>query len=161
MGHRKVWGLRHARLLDERPRTIPKGRPRGAKAMGVRYEKALGEALGEVAESGRWFEFEDLNGRGYCQTDFLISLPDRLIVLECKYTWTHMGHLQMEELYFPVIRQMTKKKVSGIVVCKNLLPLMNGIRVVHSLDEALEVSATGVRTAWQWIGIPALAGLAA
>lgn len=161
MGHRKVLGLRYAKLLDERPKTIPKGRPRGAKAAGLRYERALEEALGEAAEAGRWFEFEDMNGRGYCQTDFLIPLIDRLVVLECKYTWTHMGHLQMEQLYFPVIRQMTKKKVSGIVVCKNLLPLMAGVKVCKTLEEALVASASGQRTVWHWIGIPALAGLAA
>ena len=62
---RTIVGLESARALAGRPLSIPKGRPRGAKADGIRYEKLLAKALAPLGfEHGRWFEFVDANGYG-------------------------------------------------------------------------------------------------
>ena len=45
---REVVGLRWVRRLEERPGCIPKGRPRGAKARGVRFEGAVAEVFPEA-----------------------------------------------------------------------------------------------------------------
>lgn len=53
-----------------------------------------------------WFEFEDMNGFGYCQPDFLIYLPDSsIIILEAKYTYTPAGDEELKQLYSPIVQE--------------------------------------------------------
>lgn len=106
---RVIRGLQWAERC-ERPSSIPVGRPRGAKAVGIRYEKALGKALGPSWEHGQWFSFRDINGQGYCQTDFLLILPNLAIILECKYSWVKTAYEQIEFLYTPVVEHCKKNK---------------------------------------------------
>lgn len=147
MGHRKISGLRWARATDEGPNWGVK-RARGAKAMGHRYERALAAAL-PSATHGQWWEFEDANGRGYCQTDLLIQKDDLAIILEAKYSWVLEGHTQLEELYFPVVRMALGRMPLGVVVCKNL---RYGAQGVHSdLDSAIRDSRWG-RSVLHWLG---------
>jgi len=138
-GHRVVSGLISARAC-ERPSSIPVGRPRGAKALGVRYEKALARSL-PGATHGQWWEFWDANGRGFCQTDLILEVGKVLVVLEVKYTWTPVGHSQLELLYLPVLRKATGREVIGLVVCKKLVPeVVDQATVCGTLAEAIEVS---------------------
>jgi hypothetical protein len=74
-----IWGV----PLGARPDCIPVSRPRGAKALGVKYEKALAGAL-PGWKHGQWFQFKDINGYGYCQVDLMIELEACVIVLEAK-----------------------------------------------------------------------------
>jgi hypothetical protein len=138
--------------LGQRPNCIPQSRPRGVKAYGVRYEKALAARL-PVAQRGIWWEFVDANGPGYCQTDFIIDLPGGIVILECKYTWVAEGHIQIENLYKPVVEQARGCPVAGLVVVKKLTPGMNGTRVVSSLEEALRLESLGFRVVLHWLGI--------
>lgn len=145
---RKVQGLRWATLCD-RPTCIPVSRPRGAKAAGLRYERMLAKAMPEALR-GQWFEFEDQNGRGFCQTDLLLPITfGRVAVLECKYTWTWEGLTELEQLYLPVVREALKKDVIGLMVCKKLTP--NSGQVSGSLGEALQAAAGGKPAVWHWI----------
>lgn len=151
---RQVLGLKWARRLDSKPSCIPNGRARGKKGLGIRYEKDLKQAYSAVLnQNGVWFEFEDKNGHGYCQVDFLLedTLRQSVFVIEAKHTWTEDGHVELEKLYLPVVKMaLEARNVSGIVVCKKLLPYMHGIEVVPTLAGAISASGKG-RTVWHWI----------
>jgi hypothetical protein len=148
---RIIHGLKWARALDSRPACIPASRPRGAKAAGLRYERALARAL-PAAKHGQWFEFEDEHGRGYCQVDLMIQLLSGVLILEAKYTWCPEGHCQIEQLYMPVVAEAWGMPVAGLVVCKKLIPYMPGVAVAGDLDMALRHIAVGRRCALHWLG---------
>lgn len=152
---RYIRGLTYAHEC-KRPSSIPVGRPRGAKARGLAYERALHVNVGGIR--GQWFEYEDANGRGYCQTDVLIGHEGMAVVMECKYTWTLDGHLALAKLYLPVVAMALKRPVCGLVVCKKLIPdvALHGIQVCSSLDDAL-TAAPRRCVAWHWNGTPGLA----
>lgn len=147
---RQVSGLRWAKRMEARPGFIPIGRPRGAKAQGIRYEKALGLALGPEARRGVWWEFEDAQGHGYCQTDFLLELAQGSVILEVKYTWVPEGHQQIEGLYGPVVAAALGKPAVGLVVAKRLVQsnMMVGVVVAGELKQALEFVGKGQRVCW-------------
>jgi hypothetical protein len=145
---RRVLGLRWAKTC-ERPRSIPVGRPRGAKAAGIRYERAIAQEL-RGARRGQWFEFEDLNGPGYCQVDFLLPWAHQTAVLEAKYTWTGDGHRELEWLYVPVVEAAGFACPVGIVISRRLVPQM-GARVAGTLEEAFEGAKCGP-SVLHWIG---------
>lgn len=157
---RRIRGLKWARELTRRPNCIPLGRPRGLKALGVRYEKALAKALPE-ADHGRWFEYEDEGGHGYGQADFILgcavasSLTRQTILLEAKYTWTREGHDQMEWLYGPLVRatRRLEARPGTILVCRALTAETRNLafRVVDCLEEALALARPDRRVVLQWL----------
>lgn len=143
---RRLCGLKWARQI-ERPGGIPKGRPRGAKAAGVRYERALAAALPE-AHHGLWWEYLDDNGMGFCQTDLLLLGPDCALVLECKYTWTEEAWEQLEHLYLPVVARALDCPTYGVQVCKTLRGETSD--VCWTLEEALAIALEGRRPSMHW-----------
>jgi len=157
VGHRVITGLEWAKLLKSRPKAIPVGRPRGAKAKGIHYERELAKLL-PGASAGRWFEFEDRNGHGHCQPDFVLSFASELVVLECKLTWVPAGHTQIEQLYQPVLESLSAKRVLGVVVCKNLLPDMP-VPVFGDLASAIAGARNG-RAVWHWLGVGGIGEIA-
>lgn len=148
---RVIRGLRWAKECA-RPACIPIARPRGVKAAGLRYERALARALPGTLP-GRWFEFEDAAGHGFCQTDLLLGWEGHACVLECKYTWTREGHQQLEELYLPVVQAALSRPVLGLQVCRRLVPELTreGVQVVSSLQAGLVGALQGRRCAWHWL----------
>jgi hypothetical protein len=119
MTFRSVVGLEYAAMCL-RPAHISKARPRGAKAAGLRYEKALAAAIPR-AEHGQWFEFKDLNGPGHCQMDLFIEGQKRIVIIECKLTNVEQGIAQLQELYFPIAQTVwPDKKPLGIVAARHL-----------------------------------------
>lgn len=119
MSFRSVVGLHYAAMCL-RPAHIPKSRPKGSKAAGLRYEKALSAAIPR-AEHGQWFEFKDLNGPGHCQMDLVIEGAKRVVIIECKLTEIEQGRDQLEKLYFPIARVVwPDKKPLGIVAVRHL-----------------------------------------
>jgi len=151
---RRIEGLLWARPA-QRPAGMPFGRPRGAKAQGLRYERLLAQAL-PSAKHGQWFEFEDANGRGVCQTDLLLGRNGRCVVLECKYTWTPDGHQQLERLYLPVVQMALQRPVVGVVAAKKLVMGLP-VQVASDLDEAMRIAMEGRRVVWHWTGVPVMA----
>src|SRR5882724_3735460 len=159
--HRVIRGLIWARACD-RPSSIPQGRPRGAKRRGISYESALAAHL-TFAKHGQWFEFQDLNGRGYCQVDLLCETPEqdwitthprnRLVdVLEVKYSWVPEAHSQIEQLYRPVVERALGATVLPIVVCKNIVGLPGGIEIADSYWRAHQLAKVGKLVVWHWLG---------
>jgi hypothetical protein len=145
--------------LTERPSCIPLSRPRGAKAAGLRFERALHKSLkGSIL--GQWFEFEDESGPGFCQTDLLFSIPGRpkgglVIVIECKYTLVPGAHSKLSSLYIPVVEKAMGCRAAGVVVVKNLDPRYRRGRIFTSLHEAAYAALdSGYPTLLQWSGQP-------
>lgn len=150
MSFRAVRGLETARAC-ERPVGIPFSRPRGAKAAGLRYERDLAKAM-PSAKHGQWWEYRDLAGPGFCQTDLIYQLASGVLVLEAKYTWTETGHQQLERLYLPVVSRALAVPTCGIVVCKVLTTEVPRNSVCSSLEEALGHARAGRRAVLHWLG---------
>ena len=162
MTHRTIEGLIWARQAEEKPAFVRKSRARGAKALGLRYESALAKRI-PGAKHGQWYQFQDKNGLGWCQPDFVAFILEdsTYLVLECKHTWTAEGHSQLEKLYLPVLKMVDStsagetcepRRFLGIQVCKHLAPGMQGIEVARNLGDAYRLAGEGARVAWHWIG---------
>lgn len=135
----------------KRPNCIGHGRPRGVKRLGVVYERLLAEELGGDWKHGQWFEFEDQNGHGYCQPDFVRVVDDAAVVLEAKLTWLPEAHQQIDLLYRPVLEAVFDRQVVGVVVAKRLVAGMNAA-IAHNLPSALEAARAVPRVALHWTG---------
>jgi hypothetical protein len=134
---REVRNLQFVRVLRERPECIPHGRPRGAKAAGVRYEEALAASPSfATASHGVWLEFGDARGHGFAQVDFLFTADDLIVVAEAKLTWTPAAYPQLRKLYFPLLARFTSRSVGGLIVCQNLTHETPKADVVGDLGEA-------------------------
>lgn len=136
---------------------MPVGRPRGVKAAGLRYEKELARAI-PTAVHGQWFEFQDSAGPGHCQPDLLLETAWGWAVLEAKYTWTQLGHQQVEKLYRPVVERAWKAPTFGLVVCKVLTVEVARSAICRDLSSALFQAASGRPTVLHWIGNQAALG---
>ena len=101
-------------------------------------------------DSSVWFEFLDANGRGVCEVDHLILLPDSVVVVECKLTQTPRGISQLGSLYLPVVRNIFKQvPVRGVMICKKLYEEPSVL--VTNLSQVLEQDLNTIPT-WHWIG---------
>ena len=151
MGYRSIIGLEYAALCL-RPAHIPKSRPRGVKAAGLRYEKALAAAIPR-AEHGQWVEFRDLNGPGHCQMDLIIEGAKRIVIIECKLTNVEEGRGQLEGLYFPVAKMIwPDKKPLGIVAARHLSKENDLKRVETTLKGAIWRAETdGIIPTLHWL----------
>lgn len=157
MAHRRIRGLRWARSVG-RPEGLPKARPKGCKLDGLYYERSLASAL-PWAISGAWFEFEDSNGHGWCQTDLLFGQRDgdrrELWCLEAKLSLVEDGFDQLELLYLPILRHCYKVPVFGVQVTKALRGAGRSWQrppiVSASLGDAMHQARQGRRVAWHWL----------
>lgn len=82
----------------------------------------------------------------------MLQLLSGILILEAKYTWCPEGHCQLEQLYIPVVSAAWGLPVAGLVVCKKLIPGMDGVAVAGDLDTALRNLAVGRRCALHWLG---------
>lgn len=157
--HRRISGLLSARRLDCRPPSIPIGRPRGAKAAGMRYQRLVEKALlaafpGSGLDVGPWFEFADVNGRGYCQPDILIYSPirDQYIIVEIKLSNFEAAQAQIIDLYAPVIERATRSRPLGLIIMKNLSPVVPAARIFEDFRSALACAQEDWFPVWHWLG---------
>lgn len=156
MSHRCVSGLLWAQARERGP--WGPGRARGAKAHGLRYERALAKAL-PGALHGQWFEFADRNGRGWCQPDLIRNLGDALLVLEAKFTWVPDGQRQIDQLYRPVVERAWGLPVLGVVVCKVLAPGATDVAVTGDLAVATALARQHRPVVLHWLGSGPLTGM--
>jgi hypothetical protein len=157
---RKITGLKWARGLEAKPASIPVGRARGAKRHGVKYERDFAKTLGAGAWHGKWFEFCDQNGKGFCQPDFLMRVGDSIVVLETKYSYVVDARVHFIQLYKPVVEAAFGAKAVGITVVKNLVPGMVNCRITADLAEAIRWALTrdGREIVLHWLAGPAFIG---
>lgn len=140
MPHHVISGLKWARL-SPKPKFAVKGArlPRGVKGEGVRFERKVAKAL-PLAQHGVWFEFEDSRGLGHCQPDLLLIQSDRVIVIECKLTWTPVAQTQLSDLYLPVVEFVFGLPVVLVTICRNLTPTTPRDALCDDLRAALSSS---------------------
>lgn len=140
-------------MLDPKGPGFAPSRPRGAKGAGLRYERALGKALPKETHRGLWIKFEDRNGLGWAQPDFLLGFDGKIAILEAKYTWVPEGHSQIELLYRPLVERIWQTPIVGVVVCKVLTSAAGGAReIFSSLGEALAQGREEKSGTLHWIG---------
>ncbi len=152
-GPRKIKGLLSA-IACVRPPFIPISRPRGVRAVGLRYERALAKALAPNVgmKSGQWFYFTDSLGPGYCQPDIIIPLADCTLIIECKLSNYAEGVAQLRNLYIPIITAAYARRAIGIVTCRHLSRATNIKQVCASLDEALLRARSDEIPLLHWLG---------
>lgn len=143
---REIEGLRSVKLSAS---PWPKSRPRGVKAKGLRYERALAKVI-PSAKHGLWFNFVDRNGPGFCSPDFIIEGHSFVAVLECKLTDTDEARKQIRALYTPILEKFYSKPVLGVVVAKYLTP--NSRNIVHDLASALKLTKNSAIATLHWLG---------
>jgi len=150
MSHRRILGLKWAAPDDKGPGFGP-NRSKGAKALGRRFEASLQRSLSKDFIRGQWFRFEDSNGLGWCQPDFLLRGAHAVLVLEAKYTWCPEGHSQVEMLYKPVLELVWKLPVYGVQICKVLVPeARQWATICPDLGSALAAARLGRRVCIAW-----------
>lgn len=160
---RVIAGLKWARRLRARPECIPIGRPRGVKALGMRFQRAFERALeaefpSHGVEIGPWFHYADASGMHYCQPDALLYdiASDRYVICEVKLSDFALGARQIAELYAPVVSCALGPLPAGIVVTKNLasrasdLPIFDDFRGAYA--HALGLAANEPFPLFHWLG---------
>jgi hypothetical protein len=93
----------------EAPAFAARGRSRGAKLAGLRYQKKVNARLKAEFNShaliGPWFAFATPEGQRFCQLDACVKYDDNdFIIIETKIRHTSLSYYQLKELYLPVIR---------------------------------------------------------
>jgi hypothetical protein len=132
---------------------------RGARLQGERYERRFGRFLKRASFdtellSGQWFEYEDVNGPGWAQTDHILVYPAAIIVFECKLTQHRNARLQLEDLYLPLVRCVWPDYFYQLVeVFQHSTEVLLDIsREVHALGGILEYPREDDTHIWQWMG---------
>lgn len=120
---RNVVGLKWAKRC-ERPSCVPNGGLRGVrgrKREGIKFERNFAAAMGRrepEAEFGVWFEFEDTNGRGFCEVDGLTDVRGAPTVMECKLSRVDEGLEELKGLYLPIVHAALGVRPRGVIVAK-------------------------------------------
>lgn len=146
-------GTFKARKLDCRPGCIPVGRPRGAKAEGLRYEKSLRPHLESRFSAGQWWEYEKNGRKKFCQTDFWAIAGERVIILEVKLTWCDEAEEQLDLYRRVLLTALGLRSALVVVVCKHLVQGLERY-VSPNLQGALRygMENPGVVPVWHHIG---------
>jgi hypothetical protein len=148
---RLIW----ARVLPSRPSYIPVGRPRGAKAEGLRYEKRLASWMPDAVH-GPWFEYCDSQGIHVCQPDLMLDWQAKhnfVVLIEVKYGWVPEAQEKLDALYKPVVLKALGVEVVSVVACRRLEPTIpRNVTICQSLDEAIDKAKDGSAVLWHWLG---------
>lgn len=108
---RPATDVKWAKLLPYQPPFIKRKRSRGKYLVGIRYERQVQEYLALLALSRNfeyiespWIEYEDANGKRWCQPDGLLVDARAVCIVEVKYQHTVDAWWQLVHLYQPVIK---------------------------------------------------------
>jgi len=107
---RPAVNVRWAKLLKGQPPFIRRKKAKGKYAVGVRYERQVHEYLALLALSrtfdyieSPWIEYEDENGKRWCQPDALMVSDNAVAIVEVKYQHIADAWWQLVHLYRPVV----------------------------------------------------------
>jgi hypothetical protein len=159
MAIRQITGLKWARRLPARPACIPASRPRGSRAAGLRYERALAKSL-PAALHGCWFEFEDANGHGYCSPDLILSQSNLLVILEAKLSFT-LDAVPQLDFYSTIVEKALRKYTVPIIVTKYLRDVPPNFVIQSDLEYAILSARRQQLTILHWLGAAATLKMAA
>lgn len=128
-----------------------KRRPRGAKGLGLQYEREFVKQF-PTGLHNPWFKFHDRNGPGLCSMDLLLQTPMGIVIWECKLTNTIEADMQLTGLYGPIVQHVYRTPVFGAVVQRHLQRSTDLRRVVTTLEEAQAHMAAGQIPILHWLG---------
>lgn len=95
----------------------------------------------------RWIEFEDRNGHGFAQPDFLLGVRGREYLLEVKRSATGAAVEQLLLLYRPLVEMLGYKQLVLIQVALNTVGKSTALL---TLDQVLTLTP-GLNThLWNW-----------
>lgn len=148
MPYRQIKGLLWARPYEGVPKfaTEARGRP---NRQGVAYERRV-VAMLRGGTAGQWFQYQDERGLGWCQPDLFTADVERLVVIECKLTWTSEAREQITHLYCPILEHIYGKPVVGVIVAKNLTAATPRERVVWDMPAALALATRRTPAVLHW-----------
>lgn len=106
-------------------------------------------APGQLFE-GQWIAFYDHNGRGYAQPDYYILYPDVILVVEVKLKQNSQAHLQLDQLYRPLLEALYKLPVRMLQIFKYPRFDPDERRVPEIKD--VFWGETGKIKEWHWLG---------
>lgn len=144
-----MYGLVHAAAVA-RPAFIPQARPRrGSAKFGLSYEARVASATGGLR--GQWWTYVTADGETHwCQTDVLLRLGERNVVLEVKLTEADEARSQLAK-YVPIVAHALRTPCHGIVVCRHLSRERDLRRVVTSMAHALRVCSASYYPTLHWL----------
>ena len=96
----------------------------------------------DLIDHGPWIRFEDSNGYGFAQPDYLVFDNGRLWVVECKLSHVDVVEKQLCGLYGPLLAELHQEEELILVeACSNLTP-RGGRRRPHvrQLGQVLEAA---------------------
>ena len=133
--------IRDASFADSSPYAGKRSRPSGAQRAGLAYQKRIEVFLRDTVPSssldvGPWLWYVDACGRrSYCQPDFLIREPSRVVVVEVKIRWTADAWYQLRRVYLPVLsRAMPSARLVPLVICRSYDPAIRIGEAVSLVD---------------------------
>jgi len=127
---------------------------RGAKRLGIAYERALAKAL-PAATHGQWFEYQNGSGKPeWCQTDLLLESERRVVVIEAKLTNLEAAQKQLTNLYLPVLRTaFPEKSVHSIIALRHVTHVPESVPIYDRFSEALWAAREdGPAPIFHWLG---------
>lgn len=126
--------MRGVTLLSERPSWIPPTKARGVAAAGLRFENEAAawlQAQGLAILRNPWIAY----GRGrVCSPDFVVFLPEKTLVGECKLTARAGVYNKLTSLYLPLAQSLwgeatapfgIARHVSGATQCRACFSLLD------------------------------------
>lgn len=123
---------------------------KGSRAKGLAFERKFAREVekrwGSCAVPSQWLYFRDANGPGYAQPDVYVELANRVLVFECKLTYTPAAWRQLYKLYAPLLGELLQKRVVCVQVCRNLFD--KSVGPVRSFGEISDGEVL------QWLGQP-------
>ena len=121
-----------------RPAWLRPSRPRGSRAAGLAYERALARALPRAVH-GQWFQYIEDGEPKWCQTDFHIVGAKNVVIFEAKLANYAEAHDKLTSLYLPVGRlAWPERRVGGVIVLKSVSNVPEGVAIFENLRDAVD-----------------------
>lgn len=127
---------------------------KGIQKDGIRYERAVWRHLAG-SERGVWWDYVRDGELRFCQTDLLLPLGERLLVIEVKLTYRKDTWEKVSGLYVPVVEKATDREVIGVIAVRSLRA--GYIGACGELDEAVGKAMKGEEAVWHWVPRPRFA----
>ncbi len=95
-----------------------------------------------------WFGYQDDHGLGYAQPDYLLRIPGRIYIFECKLTQNLQAVAQLKGLYAPLVNQYYKQPIVLIQIFKYI----NNMNELSFITELKEAKPNGRVYTIHWLG---------
>jgi len=129
--------LRYVKRLKGKPGFIRNHKVYGARKAGLIYERRVATYLQalhpRLYHYGPWFEYEDVQGRGWCQPDILFlpySKKKPLVIYEIKLTYKPIAEHKLYNVYKPIVEYLyPKRDIKLCQIFKNLTKGFNNVLI--------------------------------